>query len=144
MKSMRKGWMYALLLPVCAGVLSACSEKKADARTLDGEWTIVEVNGEKLGEEVTPTMSFNMAEKKLHGNVGCNLFNTTVTLDPADVSSITIAPGATTMMACPNMDVETKVLRSMEQVRAVKAGEAEGEMLLVDETGKTLLVLEKE
>ena len=144
--------MYALLLPVCAGVLSACSEKKADARTLDGEWTIVEVNGEKLGEEVTPTMSFNMAEKKLHGNAGCNLFNTTVTLDPADVSSITIAPGATTMMACPNMDVETcpnmdvetKVLRSMEQVRAVKAGEAEGEMLLVDETGKTLLVLEKE
>ena len=78
--------MYALLLPVCAGVLSACSEKKADARTLDGEWTIVEVNGEKLGEEVTPTMSFNMAEKKLHGNAGCNLFNTTVTLDPADVS----------------------------------------------------------
>jgi len=44
-------------------------------------------------EEGLPQMDFNMAEKKLHGNTGCNLFNTTITLDPEDVSSITIAPG---------------------------------------------------
>ena len=88
-------------------------------------------------------MDFNMAEKKLHGKTGCNLFNTTITLDPEDVSSITIAPGATTMMACPNMDLETSVLQSMDQVRSVKAGKDENEMLLVDQDGNVLLVLER-
>ena len=94
-------------------------------------------------EEGLPQMDFNMAEKKLHGNTGCNLFNTTITLDPEDVSSITIAPGATTMMACPNMDLETSVLQSMDQVRSVKAGKDENEMLLVDQDGNVLLVLER-
>ena len=93
--------------------------------------------------EGLPQMDFNMAEKKLHGNTGCNLFNTTITLDPEDVSSITIAPGATTMMACPNMDLETSVLQSMDQVRSVKAGKDENEMLLVDQDGNVLLVLER-
>ena len=102
-----------------------------------------EEKGEKVLEEGLPQMDFNMAEKKLHGNTGCNLFNTTITLDPEDVSSITIAPGATTMMACPNMDLETSVLQSMDQVRSVKAGKDENEMLLVDQDGNVLLVLER-
>ena len=107
------------------------------------KWNVVEVKGEKVLEEGLPQMDFNMAEKKLHGNTGCNLFNTTITLDPEDVSSITIAPGATTMMACPNMDLETSVLQSMDQVRSVKAGKDENEMLLVDQDGNVLLVLER-
>ena len=116
---------------------------KTDVKKLEGKWNVVEVKGEKVLEEGLPQMDFNMAEKKLHGNTGCNLFNTTITLDPEDVSSITIAPGATTMMACPNMDLETSVLQSMDQVRSVKAGKDENEMLLVDQDGNVLLVLER-
>ncbi|MFG6400051.1 MAG: META domain-containing protein, partial [Parabacteroides distasonis] len=70
-------------------------------------------------------------------------FNTTITLDPEDVSSITIAPGATTMIPCPNIDLETRVHQSMEQVRYEKAGKDENEMLLVDQDGNVLLVLER-
>ena len=47
------------------------------------------------------------------------------------------------MMACPNMDLETSVLQSMDQVRSVKAGKEENEMLLVDPEGNVLLVLER-
>ena len=121
----------------------AYDAEKTDVKKLEGKWNVVEVKGEKVLEEGLPQMDFNMAEKKLHGNTGCNLFNTTITLDPEDVSSITIAPGATTMMACPNMDLETSVLQSMDQVRSVKAGKDENEMLLVDQDGNVLLVLER-
>ena len=61
-----------------------------------------------------------------------------------DIWSVTQKdPGATTMMACPNMDLETSVLQSMDQVRSVKAGKDENEMLLVDQDGNVLLVLER-
>ena len=139
---MKKVLFYAFLLPAFVGMMFSCSDVKTDVKKLEGKWNVVEVKGEKVLEEGLPQMDFNMAEKKLHGNTGCNLFNTTITLDPEDVSSITIAPGATTMMACPNMDLETSVLQSMDQVRSVKGGKDENEMLLVDQDGNVLLVLE--
>ena len=111
---MKKAILTLLMIPAFVGMLFSCSEVKTDAKKLEGKWNVVEVKGEKVLEEGLPQMDFNMAEKKLHGNTGCNLFNTTITLDPEDVSSITIAPGATTMMACPNMDLETSVLQSMD------------------------------
>lgn len=141
---MKKVLFYAFLLPAFVGMMFACSDVKTDAKKLEGKWKVVEVKGEKLVEEGLPQMNFNMAEKKLHGNTGCNLFNTTITLDSDDVSAITIAPGASTMMACPNMDLETLVLQSMEQVRSVKAGKDESEMLLVDQDGNVLMVLDRD
>ena len=46
-------------------------------------------------------------------------------------------------LATPNMDLETSVLQSMDQVRSVKGGKDENEMLLVDQDGNVLLVLER-
>lgn len=135
--------MYALLVPALAGILFACSGSKTDAKQLEGKWNVVEVKGEKVQAENTPFMEFDMKENKLHGNAGCNIFNTSVTLDGKDVSAITIAQGATTMMACPDMDLETKILQSMTAVRAVKAGPNADEMQLVDAEGNVLMVLEK-
>lgn len=135
--------MYALLVPALAGSLFACSGSKTDAKQLEGKWNVVEVKGEKVQAENTPFMEFDMKENKLHGNAGCNIFNTSVTLDGKDVSAITIAQGATTMMACPDMDLETKILQSMTAVRTVKAGANADEMQLVDAEGNILMVLEK-
>lgn len=140
---MKKLFYYAGVIPACVGMLFACSEVKTDVKQLDGKWNIVEVQGEKVQVEELPQMEFNMAENKLHGNAGCNIFNTTVQVDPEDVSSIKILPAATTMMACPNMELEGKVLQSMEQVKAVKAGQSESEMQLVDAEGNVLFVLSR-
>lgn len=140
---MKKFVYYALLLPVCMGMMVSCSEAKTDVKQLDGKWNVVEVKGEKVEGEEGPKMEFNMAENKLHGNTGCNLFNTTVVVDPNDVSSLGINQAATTMMACPNMELESKVLQSLAQVKSVKAGQNENEMLLVDADGNVLFVLSK-
>lgn len=140
---MKKIIFYVLLIPAFIGMMFACSDAKTDAKKLEGKWNVVEVKGEKLMEEGLPQMNFNMSENKLHGNTGCNIFNTTVNLDSDDVSSLTINPAATTMMACPNMDVEGKVLQGMEEVKGVKAGKNDNEMLLVDQSGNVVFVLQK-
>lgn len=135
--------MYALLIPAMA-VSFACSEKKTDAMQLNGKWNIVEVKGEVIStKENKPFMEFNMEEKKLHGNAGCNLFNTSLETSPGDISALKISQGMTTMMACPDMDTETKILQAMDAVRAVKAGADANQMLLVDESGNTVFVLSK-
>lgn len=140
---MKKIIFYVLLIPAFIGMMFACSDAKTDAKKLEGKWDVVEVKGEKLMEEGLPQMNFDMSENKLHGNTGCNIFNTTVNLDSDDVSSLTINPAATTMMACPNMDVEGKVLQGMEEVKGVKAGKNDNEMLLVDQSGNVVFVLQK-
>ena len=140
---MKRVIFYALIIPALIGMMVSCAEVKTDAKKLEGKWTIVEVKGEKILKEGLPQMDFNMAEKKVHGNSGCNIFNTSITLDDNDISAITIAPGATTMMACPDMDLETSILNAMGEVVSVKAGKDENEMILVDNAGNVLLVLSK-
>ena len=141
---MKRVIFYVLMLPMVLGMMISCSEAKTDAKKLEGKWNVIEVKGEKiLKEELPPYMEFDMAQNKLHGNAGCNMFNTTVTLDANDVSAITIAPGAATMMACPDMATEDAIMQAMVNVNAVKAGSSENEMTLVDKDGNVLLVLSK-
>ena len=140
---MKRVIFYVLMLPMVLGMMISCSEAKTDAKKLEGKWNVVEVKGEKILKEGLPYMEFDMAQNKLHGNAGCNMFNTTITLDANDVSSITIAPGAATMMACPDMSTEDEIMKAMGDVKAVKAGNSESEMALVDQDGNVLLVLSK-
>ena len=140
---MKRVIFYVLMLPMVLGMMISCSEAKTDAKKLEGKWNVVEVKGEKILKEGLPYMEFDMAQNKLHGNAGCNMFNTTITLDANDVSSITIAPGAATMMACPDMATEDAIMQAMGDVKAVKAGNSESEMTLVDQDGNVLLVLSK-
>ena len=140
---MKRVIFYVLMLPMVLGMMISCSEAKTDAKKLEGKWNVVEVKGEKILKEGPPYMEFDMAQNKLHGNAGCNMFNTTITLDANDVSSITIAPGAATMMACPDMATEDAIMKAMGDVKAVKAGNSESEMTLVDQDGNVLLVLSK-
>lgn len=140
---MKRVIFYVLMLPMVLGMMISCSEAKTDAKKLEGKWNVVEVKGEKILKEGLPYMEFDMAQNKLHGNAGCNMFNSSFTLDDKDISSITIAPGAATMMACPDMATEDAIMQAMGNVKAVKAGSSENEMVLVDQDGNVLLVLSK-
>lgn len=141
---MKKFMMYALLIPAMAVSFWSCSNSKTNVQQLEGKWNITEVNGEAIStQENTPFMEFNMAEKKIHGNAGCNIFNTSLETDANDISALKIAQGMSTMMACSDMETESKILQAMTTVRAVKAGTDANQMLLVDEAGKTVFVLSK-
>lgn len=140
---MKRVIFYVLMLPMVLGIMISCSEAKTDAKKLEGKWNVIEVKGEKILKEGLPYMEFDMAQNKLHGNAGCNMFNSSFTLDDKDISSITIAPGAATMMACPDMATEDAIMQAMGNVKAVKVGSSESEMVLVDQDGNVLLVLSK-
>lgn len=141
---MRKFFAYTLLIPAMTVSMIACSNSKTDVQQLNGKWNVVEVKGETVpSQEDKPFMEFNMDEKKVHGNAGCNIFNSMIETDAKDISALRILQGITTMMSCPDMDTETKILQAMDAVRSVKAGKDTNQLLLVDEHGKTVFVLSK-
>ena len=139
---MKKGIML-FFMALCMEGFFACTEVKTDAKLLEGKWNVIEVKGKKLAKEVLPNMAFDMKDLKVHGNAGCNIFNSTLMLDESDPSSIIINLGAATMMSCPDMETEQAVLQAMGEVKQVKSGETESEMLLVDAEGNVVMVLSK-
>lgn len=138
---MKRVFCYVLLVPAFMALVSCASKTGIDE--LEGKWNIVEVMGNKVVKEKLPFVEFNMAELKVHGNAGCNMFNTVLVPNEKDVSAFNLKPAAATMMACPDMELESSIMASMESVAGVKAGSKTNELQLTDKDGKTLIVLSK-
>ena len=63
-------------------------------------------------------IEFNIAEKRLHGNAGCNLINGAFQVDDENPSAISFPQVISTMMACPDMEVEGRVLKALNSVQS--------------------------
>ena len=76
---------------------------------LNGEWKIEEVNGEAIpsGMEKQPFISFDIKKKSIHGNA-----------DKENPRSISFPNVISTMMACPDMEVESKVMKAINEVKS--------------------------
>lgn len=111
---------------------------------LEGAWFIREVGGMSVPDSLDnqPFIEFNMAEKRLHGNAGCNIINGTLQVDEAEAASISFPQVITTMMACPDMEVEDRILKALDEVRSFGAVSA-GWVGLYDIQGTLVLLLEK-
>ena len=85
-------------------------KKASDVKlsALNGEWKIEEVNGEAIpsGMEKQPFINFDVKKKSIHGNAGCNLINGGFETDKENPRSISFPNVISTMMACPDMEVE--------------------------------------
>lgn len=125
-------------------VVLAKKESDVKLSALNGEWTIKEAGGQAIpsGLEKQPFISFNVKEKTLHGNAGCNLINGSFVTDKDNSRSISFPGVAATMMACPDMEVEGRVLKAMNEVKSfdVLAG---GDIGLYNADGSLVMVLEK-
>lgn len=86
---------------------------------LNGKWMISEAGGEAIpaGMEKQPSIEFNIAEKTLHGTAGCNIINGGFQTDEVNPSSISFPQLISTMMACPDMEVEGRVLKALNSVQ---------------------------
>ena len=110
---------------------------------LDGEWIISTVEGKKVEVvEKTPFVAFNVAEGKVHGTGGCNIFNGGYSQEEGNATSFRFGELATTMMAGPGMDQETIILAAMGKVRSFDK-KADGTIALLDENQKEVVVLTK-
>ena len=121
-------------------------KKEADVKlsVLNGEWKIKEVNGEAIpsGMEKQPFIAFDVKKKTIHGNAGCNLINGGFETSTSNAKSISFPGVASTMMACPDMEVEGKVLKALNEVKSFDKLSGGG-IGLYDANNALVMVLEK-
>lgn len=125
-------------------VVLAKKDPSVKLSALNGEWTIAEAGGQAIpsGLEKQPFISFDVKQKTLHGNAGCNLINGSFVTDKDNPRSISFPRVAATMMACPDMEVEGRVLKAMNEVKSfdILTG---GGIGLYNADGALVMVLEK-
>lgn len=111
------------------------------AANMDGDWTIFSVKGEELqGMENVPTLSFETAEGKVYGNLGCNRCNGAVVFDEKDASKVKFDKMATTMMFCQDMEKEDAIKAALGAVVSFEFDD-DANLLLKAEDGTELLKL---
>lgn len=84
-----------------------------------------------------PSMHFDSVAKRVAGYNGCNHYFCNYELK--DDKGITFTQPGATMMACPNMDIETAFMQALESVRTYEA--TINGMVLKNEDGDIVLTL---
>lgn len=111
---------------------------------LNGRWRIVEACGVAVSEgmESQPFVEIDVAEGRVHGNAGCNVFNGGIVTEEGNTTSISFPQLITTMMACPNIEVEDRVKKGL--TTTVSFGRlANGNVGLYDAANTLVVVLER-
>lgn len=108
-------------------------------RDIDGRWLFDTVRGEKIGTtDKVPFLEIYSSKRRVHGNLGCNIYNATIPMDFSD-NAISFANGQMTMMMCPDMATEDSIKAALQEVETFKL---DGDTLsLLDGAGNTVLTL---
>lgn len=115
-----KKYLFLCLAVVGIAVFASCKSQKAVVASfsdLDGEWSVVELNGKKLDPaDSKQLIVIDVARKHLSGNAGCNRMNGNIEYTDAQKNIIKFPQVATTRMACPNMQAEQEFLEALNKV----------------------------
>lgn len=126
--------------------LSSCGSTKdvVSVSSINGEWNIIEVSGTAVapaaGEEL-PFIVFDTATGKIFGYSVCNRMMGSFDVN-AKPGGLAMGAMAGTRMACPDMETEGKILKTINEVRSfgVLSG---GGIGLYDANNALVVVLEK-
>lgn len=114
--------------------------------SLEGEWLITAVKGTKVEDlgktDKAPFLTFNVNDKTVHGNAGCNIINGGFTQKDGQNASLQFSRMISTMMAGPGMEVERKILPVLNEVRSFEVKDAKTVTLLND-NGEEIITLTK-
>ncbi len=126
-------------------VIMILEKKKVDITIsdLNGQWEIVEVMGESIssGMENQPFIQFDETDSRIHGNAGCNIMNGNYVTEDGNPLAISFPNTITTMMSCPDMDVETKILNALNSVTSFD--KVDNGIGLYNADGELVLILQK-
>lgn len=146
-----KKYLFLCLAVVGIAVFASCKSQKAMVASfsdLDGEWSVVELNGKKLDPaDSKQLIVIDVARKHLSGNAGCNRMNGSIEYTDAQKNIIKFPQVATTRMACPDLKDEQEFL---EVLNKVVRFQAEGNMKPVNtialygtDNGKLMVIQKK-
>lgn len=143
---MRKLFATFCTATVLAATLTACAtgQKTTSDGALDGEWSIVKINGNEVKtseEQDKPFLGFRTSEKLVYGSTGCNRLTGSLNADPSTGRIDFGATGSTRMM-CRDMTVEQQVLDALKEIKTFEIGKKDT-MKLGDGSGKTVMELKK-
>lgn len=123
--------------------------KTADSQLagLEGEWQVTEAGGVSIPAGLStpnkqPYIVFDTAKKSIHGNAGCNIINGGFTIDEKNPDAIAFPAVAATMMACPDMDIERKVMTAINDSKSYRFLSA-GSVAFYNAAGVTTMILSK-
>lgn len=116
--------------------------RRANIDFLNGHWAVVAVNGASISEDAPADVFFDIAERKIHGNTGCNYFNGEIYLDYRQPNAIDFSKMGVTRMACPNTAQETALLVALEETTTALSGGRDSAMLLAAD-GRELVELRR-
>lgn len=123
---------------------SCCAtQKTVSIDSLAGEWLIETIDAETIGQsEQAPFIGFDLNDKRIFGNSGCNNMMGSIKQEKHKAQSLILGPIATTMMMCPQMDNERRVLDALNRVTSF-ALSADQALTLNDKDGNTVATLRK-
>lgn len=133
-----------VLAAACMGAaMAGCagSKKVVDVATLDGEWNIVEVAGQKITADELPFIGLNSEGKRVYGNAGCNRIMGSYEADAQKPGAIQFKQLGATRMMCPDMKTEQLVLGTLDKVEGCVFTETG--IALTDAKGEEIVLLEK-
>lgn len=128
-----KKYLFLCLAVVGIAVFASCKSQKTAVATysdLNGEWNVVELNGQKLNPaQSNQLMVIDVARNHLSGNAGCNRMTGNIEYAEDRKNIIKFPQVATTRMACPELKGEQEFLEALNKVVRF---EAEGNVQLID------------
>ena len=138
--------MNAIKLLSCAAIAFSLVSCKttidgASLAEVNGEWNIVEINGRPVTAEKYPFIGIDAENKRVYGYSGCNRITGGIELNDK-TGKIELGQMASTMMACPNMELERSVLDALASVNSIKCS-GKDVLTLYDEDKRPAVLLKK-
>ena len=135
------------MMAICAGALIvSCGSGKnmLSVSSLDGEWNITEVDGQKISTERMPFIGFDVAQKRIYGNSGCNRMMGSFEADSLKPGTLKFGQIGSTRMMCPDMKTEQMVLGALDKVTSFQTvSDKPSVITLCNQDGQPLMTLEK-
>lgn len=118
---MKKVFVSLCMAATLMGMSSCASTKNvATLSSLGGEWNIIEINGSAVvpaPNQEFPFIGFDTKTGKVYGNSGCNRMMGSFDVN-AKPGTIDLGALGSTRMACPDMEVESRVLKALNSAQS--------------------------
>ncbi len=137
-----KKWFLAA--GIVAALCTGCIKRSDTIAQLNGEWVITLVDGTKPDSKITPWIGFDIAQKRLYGNLGVNhvvgTLDTEVKPGMIDFSQL----GLTRMMGpSEEMAVEKQVTEALGKVISYRVTDHGNRVDMYDDHGTRVLELQR-
>lgn len=139
------GIIAAFLVAV---VFTSCGNKSnvkvegGQASGLEGEWNVLAINGKAIDSDsaaLMPYIGIDLQSSRVYCFAGCNRMSAEVKVDGA--GKLQFGQPMSTMMYCPNLDLEKSLMNAMTEVTTFKfIGEGAA---LLDKNGKQIVTLQR-